>query len=339
MAVYRKGDKWRVRVWLRGERQDRIVSGSKADALAVEAALRTEMARSSTSPTPTVPLFSVFLAKYQVHAEAHLRASTHSNRKYTWATLLKHFGHVGLDEIGTAAVEEFKAARLADKVKPATVNANMNALRAILGYAREFHVLPEIRWRALPEVGRRRVVAWTRAEVDALYRSVQKEAPDILPIVVFLANTGCRKSEAIALESANVNLKRGVVTIQPSVAAVYTTKDNEAREVPINSALRPWLKGVKGQWVFPSSTGERFAFWPQRKFDLARRKAGLVGGPHTLRHTYATHFLASTPDLFLLARVLGHSTTYVTELYSHLLPEAMRRAAKAVSFPARPRAV
>jgi hypothetical protein len=38
------------------------------------------------------------------------------------------------------------------------------------------------------------------------------------------------------------------------------------------------------------------------------------------------------PDLFLLARVLGHSDTRVTKLYSHLLPEHLARARNAVRF-------
>ncbi len=57
-----------------------------------------------------------------------------------------------------------------------------------------------------------------------------------------------------------------------------------------------------------------YACWPQRAFDRARRAAGLKGGPHTLRHTCATHFLKHNPDLYLLGRVLGHSHGRVTEL-------------------------
>jgi hypothetical protein len=41
----------------------------------------------------------------------------------------------------------------------------------------------------------------------------------------------------------------------------------------------------------------------------------------------------TTPDLYLLARILGHSYQRVTELYAHLLPDHLARAAKAVSLP------
>jgi hypothetical protein len=44
--------------------------------------------------------------------------------------------------------------------------------------------------------------------------------------------------------------------------------------------------------------------------------------------------LKEVPDLFLLARVLGHSDARVTRLYSHLLPEHLARARNAVQFGA-----
>lgn len=77
-------------------------------------------------------------------------------------------------------------------------------------------------------------------------------------------------------------------------------------------------------------TGERWAYWPKRAFEAAM----LVGGPHTLRHTFASHFLQASPDLFLLARVMGHSDTRVMKLYSHLMPEHLERAPNGVNFAA-----
>ena len=42
--------------------------------------------------------------------------------------------------------------------------------------------------------------------------------------------------------------------------------------------------------------------------------------------------MLQTRDLFLVARLLGHSTAWVTERYAHLLPEHLERARAAVSF-------
>jgi integrase len=44
---------------------------------------------------------------------------------------------------------------------------------------------------------------------------------------------------------------------------------------------------------------------------------------HTLRHTYASHLLMSSVNIFTISRWLGHSSVRVTEKhYGHLIPEA-----------------
>jgi len=209
------------------------------------------------------------------------------------------------------------------------------------------------------------------ARARALLASVERHAPEIADLVLFIANTGVRRGEAIALEWPRVDLKRRMILIEPS--AEWQPKDNKPREIPIGRALLPMLRRrakLGGRWVFPSSTGERFVCWPRKQFDRARAHAGhadrcallapppsggrlpggapkkapatkpkcscgaagLRGGPHKLRHTYATHFLAKVPDLHLLAQILGHSHARTTRLYAHLLPEHLDRARDAVSF-------
>ena len=55
--------------------------------------------------------------------------------------------------------------------------------------------------------------------------------------------------------------------------------------------------------------------------------------PHHLRHTFATHFLYKTSKQFgatvavhALSKILGHSSTYITERYSHALKEVQQAA-------------
>ena len=137
----------------------------------------------------------------------------------------------------------------------------------------------------------------------------------------------------LALRWRDVDLDARVITIRPSED--WTPKTEKARQVPIPDGLLPYLTGERKspEWVFPClSTGVRWAYWPNRKFDRARKAAGLEGGPHTLRHSYASHMVLQTRDFFLVARLLGHSTAWVTERYAHLLPEHLERARTAVSF-------
>jgi integrase len=70
----------------------------------------------------------------------------------------------------------------------------------------------------------------------------------------------------------------------------------------------------------------------EEALEAGNRVPPIKGGPHRARHTFASHFLAAKPDLFLLGKLLGHSHTRVTELYSHLIPEHLAEARNVVSF-------
>src|SRR5581483_5815123 len=271
---------------------------------------------------------------YRTHAKAHLKKRTWSNRTYTIATLEDELGHLRLCDILLGHVEAYKARRVAQKIKASTINDELKVLRAILAYARELGVrLPALKIKDLPTHGVRRAVTfWTKKQVKALLAAARIHSPDVEPVIAFLLNTGCRKGEALALEWKNVDRARGMIRIEPSEE--WQPKDGEARQIPISDELLPYLvqRNEKDRYVFTSRRGKRFAFWPQRAFDRAREAAGLSGGPHTTRHTFATHFLAGNPDLYLLGKLLGHSTSYVTELYGHLLPVHLERARNVVSF-------
>ncbi len=282
-----------------------------------------------------------WITRYEPHARLRLSASTWSRRRYELRDLRQAFGDRPFVELTGAEVETWAAARIAGGIRPVSVNAALRTLRVLVSYAREAGEPVGLRFRMLPERASRarRVKLWTAAEVEQLIHQARQLSPELVPLLVFLANTGCRKAEALALTWDKVHEARGVVEIstladEEDGADLWTPKSARVREVPINdvlSALLPTLPRAS-RFVFPNRKGGQYAVWPQRAFDRAREAAGIVGGPHTLRHTYALHFLATTPDLLLLARILGHSHQRVTEIYSHLLPEHLARGRRAVRF-------
>lgn len=99
------------------------------------------------------------------------------------------------------------------------------------------------------------------------------------------------------------------------------------RLLPLTPAVAAYLRDLPSHSLFPKM-GIRLTKGvvdePANVRTLQRRvrrvmvRSGLTGpklGPHTLRHSFATHFLRSSRDLYALARLLGHTTVRMSEKY------------------------
>jgi integrase/recombinase XerD len=349
VAVYetaKKGKRgqrvWRIVQWSGGKAHETSHTGTRKAANAVDRELAAKLERGDVAKSAPqgegADLLTFSRGDYATHAKAHLAPTTWSVRRFQLANVCRHLGSLKLTEIDTRAGERFQAARLTEGAEPSTVNTEWAKLQAVLAYARSIGVpcgSPSL--KALPVRGRGRVKFWTLDQLQRLFAAVEAESPALLPVVVFLANTGCRKGEALACERSWVNLQRDMLEIP--VNDDWQPKNGEPREVPIALALRPWLvKALQngGRYVFPARTGERWACWPKLQFGRAVRAAGLSDdgeGPHKLRHTFASHFLANGGDLFLLSKLLGHADVKTTtRIYAHLLPSHLEKARGVVNL-------
>jgi len=329
----------------RSKRKAFVIRGTKAEARTFEAKQRAEL-EAGVVPLGVAPKFSAFcVAVYRPSAELHLKPSTWTKRSSHLATLIEFFGDLKLTDIRDQDVDDYKRARRDAGLKNVSINNELRVLRKVLLFARDERriALAPPSMRFLPESESRPKI-WTREEIKKLFDSCAKAAPSLLPMLVFLANTGARRGEALALRWDRVDLLHRMVKIWPSDDTegddddgfdAWEPKNRKPREIPIADELIPWLDGerLSSTWVFAApGTGGRYAYWPENQFQRVQKLAGLKGGVHTLRHAFASHFLQSEPDLFLLAKILGHSHTRVTELYSHLLPDHLERGRNAVSI-------
>jgi len=342
MPIYpgRRAGTWRVLVYARQKLHETIVEGSKTLASQTEARMRLELAAGPHARSRWIaPPFSTLSSLYKSHAELHLGANTWRKvRAYQVATLVGFFGATKLDELSLELIDEFKRQRLADGLEPTSVNNELRVLGTMLKWGREDRGLPIpiLKIRKL-KTGKRRVRSWTLDEVRRVYRSATRIYPSIVPLLHFLLETGCRKGEALAAEWTWVDLERQMLRIP--VTRFWRPKDGEAREVPLSDALVAMLRERprRTSWVFPRSGTHKhplgqYQTFPEKLWRKITKDAKVLGGPHTTRHTFASHFLAARPDLSLLAKVMGHSTTYVTELYTHLLPDHLAQARNAVQL-------
>ena len=140
--------------------------------------------------------------------------------------------------------------------------------------------------------------------------------------------TGCRASEVIGLRPGDIDLDRG--------SARCVGKGDKQRVVPLGSQAiaalktyitqdRPWLirKKPTTREVFVSKSGRplsRVGLW--RIVNGHARRLGLSAagpiGPHTLRHSFATHMLAGGADLRVVQEILGHASIATTQVYTRV---------------------
>jgi integrase/recombinase XerD len=229
---------------------------------------------------------------------------------------------------------------------PATLQRKIACLRSFYRHLRRTGTLvedPTAQLRA-PRQSRRLPHVLTRDEVARLLAQPSGTDPAALrdrALLELMYACGLRASEAIALESGDLDLEAGVLRARG--------KGNKERLVPVGSAAaralaaylqrgRPRLVGDRWEArLFVNQRGSGLT--RQGLYKIVQRHAASAGlaekmSPHTLRHTFATHLLAGGCDLRSLQEMLGHADIATTQLYTHLSAERL----KDVYFDAHPRA-
>jgi integrase len=335
----------RIVIWSEGKPLEWVFEGSKADGDKFEARKRLELA-AREGVRRAVPRFAKLCSEYALHAEQHLKESTWKVRVSQLANLIEFFGQKPADAISVPMIDAYKAHRrqslatrgpnvkLKRYVEPNTVNAELRVLRTIWTWAEDAgYPMPKLKWKRLPVRGEGRARAFTREELERIYAAARRvNSPSLIPLVVFMVNTGCRKGEAVAAEWSWIDDTAGLIRIPSNKE--WQPKNGRPREVPLSDAVRAILAGPRRHktHLFPSIHGVPLKCFPKELWGVALEAAGLTGGPHQLRHTFASHFLQATQDLQLLAQIMGHSSTKVTELYAHFLPGHLERGRNAVNL-------
>ena len=126
----------------------------------------------------------------------------------------------------------------------------------------------------------------------------------------FLAFTGCRRSELLALRVRNVDFERGLIHIR-------NAKGRKDRSIPMfERAVVPLRRRSKGK------TGSILVFETFTARSLYRAVTMLAGRagvetftPHSFRHAFATDLVHSGAPLDHVQRLMGHESLETTQLY------------------------
>lgn len=132
------------------------------------------------------------------------------------------------------------------------------------------------------------------------HRLIKYNTGQIRDCIIFLANTGLRAAEFVNLSPESFS--NDFVTV--------IGKGKKKRSIPLNPAVKEILPTLK----LPKN---KVALW--RLCQKAAHNANVKPfGSHALRHYFATQLYNNGIELSKISRLLGHSSTVVTEkIYIH----------------------
>lgn len=178
-----------------------------------------------------------------------------------------------------------------------------------------------------PKVKKQPPQALSEQEIESLLNATtKKQTPKHLrdaALLQMLYATGMRVTEAVSLEISDLDL--------PKMTLTCTGKEDGERELPYDAqtakALETYL--TDGRPALLKQQNENSLFLNHRGQQLTRqglwliikayaKDAGLTTAvtPHTLRHSFAAHKLATGTDLHDVQHLLGHANISTTQIYT-----------------------
>lgn len=186
-----------------------------------------------------------------------------------------------------------------------------------------------------PSIGRHIPDVLTYEEICSMIENIdlsQQFGHRNKAILEVMYGCGLRVSETISLKISHIYIQDEFIRI--------IGKGDKERLIPISQSiiktLNLYIEGErKTQKINPKYTDTLFI--NRRGSGLSRQmifliikdlaeKAGIKKniGPHTIRHSFATHLLEGGADLRAVQQMLGHSSISTTEIYTHISDQYLR---------------
>ncbi len=237
------------------------------------------------------------------------------------------------EDIDILDIRGFLSEQIADGKAKSTVARRLATLRSFFRYLYQEGYIKINQAKLVPSPKTSKHLP-SFLDVDDAFSLVKSpEGMGVLPvrdraILELLYSSGLRVSETEALNLDDLNIREGIVKVMG--------KGRKERLVPVGAkaieALKYYLieralfkrkkPGAKDdQALFLNKNGGRLTDRQIRRIVVKyARLTGIEGqiGPHTLRHTFATHLLLGGADLRAIQELLGHASLSTTQKYTHL---------------------
>ncbi|WP_321528028.1 tyrosine-type recombinase/integrase [Sedimenticola selenatireducens] len=280
--------------------------------------------------------FDDYLRDYQARSGKQTEGLRQRYKKH----IRRRFGHVRLSELSAARirtwlnslvqVDEQDPDRL--RAQRSTANTQLTLLKAICNHAfRQGLTIEDRAWRMVrpfQNVDAPRIRFLDPEETRKLSHGCEADFRSLVQAALL---TGCRYGELIRLRAEDYDAANGSIHIRYS-------KSGKARHIPLTDEGQAFFDRLvvdleAEQWIFRRADGEPWRRAHQtRRMRQASAAAG-INPPvsfHILRHTYGASLAKAGVPLQVIAAVLGHADTRITEKhYAHLCPNYVKDTIRA----------
>lgn len=288
--------------------------------------------------------------QYGPHVEA-----TAKQGKATVAALQAVFADwmdLPLSKITLEHWDKLKADRLRADIQPATVNRDLDRIKAALSQAVAWGRLdanplakvkrirrgiePRVRYLSAAEEKRLRKALEARekrrrsARVSGeTWRQVRGKEPlgafkgytdHLMPLTLLALNTGLRRGELTQLRWSDIDLKAKRLTVRAGYA-----KSGQARHIPLNTEALAVVRVLRRRGQGDAPLFEVVSL-PKSWANLTKAAKLEDFRFHDLRHTFASKLVMAGVDLNTVRELLGHGDIQMTLRYAHLAPAKLAEA-------------
>ncbi len=342
MSVYRRGKSWYINVHIGGRRINRLIPGvhNKRQALVYQEELKTLQRHRLVRMEPAEEhSFDELATAYIQYTKTVKSARTYQLYKDDYTNHLQQFfGNLILDEqeITNSRVLDFQEQQKAKGYSNTTVNIHIKLMRQILRWGADKNfirkdVVENLKFPKLEEI--KKLHAFVPADVyDDMVKAFDLKGKNRLAAlgfyrIIIARNTGMRPAELQFLSWPDVDFKGKIIRIKAKQE--WKPKKSEERTIPMNKTVYEILnllyKQRTGPWVF--SSHEKPVKDIRKSLRSLAKNSGLPKiTPYMLRHSFATHLLASGVDVETVRQLMGHKDLKTTARYLHSLSERLRSA-------------
>ncbi|MBZ0264218.1 tyrosine-type recombinase/integrase [bacterium] len=253
-------------------------------------------------------------------------------------SLVEWAGDLELHKVDRSKAEKYlEHCSTVKSYKSTTLNMHRRQLASIFQRAIVEHgLLRDNPWRGIKKyqvnTSSDRVQFLELPQIDALLGITSNDI-NFQRLIRFYLLTGARRNEALELKWVEVDFEREVLYLgQPR------SQTKLRRDFPILPPLKSLLLEL-----LPDANGHATVFWrfedqgrtvSSRFNELKKKYSDLPDSltTHLLRHTFASHLVMEGVDMRTVASLMGHRTTTITELYSHLAQSHREKALERLPY-------